>query len=403
MPRFLEKRGWRWSRGFTLIELLVVIAIIAVLIGLLLPAVQKVREAANRLRCQNNLKQMGLACHTYYDANNKLPPGGWFRQAGLSGPSIWNNDKGSLFVHILPYMEQDNLFRAIPDLNLNNDNNAIWEAEGLSWYNWDPSFKLSNPPVLPLKLPYIRCPSDDFNQDDPALYNYSGSLGPQCSFGPVECSYDPFVQNCNAAPPTVRNGAYIPATLSPPTFPGYDASPDRGGDPYQDPSKGNPTNNPAPGAPLGIVPKNVRGVFNRVGVVVRFGDITDGLSNTICMGEILPKELDLAANLTPYNPQNGEEGPSWARSDSCAACAVTMIPINYHTPFDDGGVCANPQINRHNWAVAEGFKSKHTGGCNFVFCDGSVHFISDTIGMQAYQYLGCRNDGQVISSSDVGF
>jgi prepilin-type N-terminal cleavage/methylation domain-containing protein/prepilin-type processing-associated H-X9-DG protein len=401
MPRFLEKRRW-WSRGFTLIELLVVIAIIAVLIGLLLPAVQKVREAASRLRCQNNLKQLGLACHTYNDANNKFPPGGSFRQLPDHSTSIWGADKGSLFVHTLPYIEQDNLYRAIPDLTFSNSIDAIWEAEAISWYS-----PQANPPVLPHKLPYIRCPSDPFNQDDPALYNYSGSMGPQCSFGPAECSYDPFMQNCNAVPLATgsgsgpaRHGSYIPDTLNPPTFPGYGASPDRGGDPYAGSGALNPTNNPPPNSPLGIVSANLRGIFNRQGAVVRFGDVTDGLSNTIAIGEILPNELDLAANLTPYNPQNGEEGPSWARSDSCAACATTIIPINYHTPFDDAGVCANPQINRHNWAVAEGFKSQHTGGCSFVFCDGSVHFLNQNISMQTFQYLGCRNDGQVISAGD---
>jgi prepilin-type N-terminal cleavage/methylation domain-containing protein/prepilin-type processing-associated H-X9-DG protein len=92
-------------RGFTLIELLVVIAIIAILIGLLLPAVQKVREAAARMKCQNNIKQNALACHSYNDANGKLPPA-W----GAAGTVAWFN---------MPYMEQDNVYR-LCNGNVNN-------------------------------------------------------------------------------------------------------------------------------------------------------------------------------------------------------------------------------------------------------------------------------------------
>jgi prepilin-type N-terminal cleavage/methylation domain-containing protein len=115
----------RGAAGFTLIELLVVIAIIAVLVGLLVPAVQKVRAAAARLQCQNNLKQIGLACHTYESANGSLPPGAGSRPSGAS-------NSPSTLALILPYVEQDNtykLFDFTQDVNNTAANAAARDQE----------------------------------------------------------------------------------------------------------------------------------------------------------------------------------------------------------------------------------------------------------------------------------
>src|SRR3954453_21442069 len=100
----------RARRAFTLIELLVVIAIIGVLIGLLLPAVQKVREAANRIKCANNLKQVGLAMHGYLDTFQTLPPNGVFT---LNGAAVVQASPWSALARLLPFIEQENLFRGI--------------------------------------------------------------------------------------------------------------------------------------------------------------------------------------------------------------------------------------------------------------------------------------------------
>jgi prepilin-type N-terminal cleavage/methylation domain-containing protein/prepilin-type processing-associated H-X9-DG protein len=310
-------RLWSRLRGFTLIELLVVIAIIAVLIGLLLPAVQKVREAANRMRCHNNLKQYCLALHGYHDTNGLFPPGGRF------GP---DDDRGSWQVYILPYMEEDSLYRKIP--NLESTFNAIPVAKDNK--------------VLPVHLPYLRCPSDTYDANS-FTSNYLGSMGPQCL--PVNCSFHPFDSYCNmpqwGIPASAADGE---TTLT----------------------------------------SQLRGMFCRRGAKVRLMDVSDGTSNTIMVGETLAGEHgDIKKSNAWY---------TWFGNSTIS----TIVPINYKTDVDDNPPCSQSQQRSiHNWAVAFGFKSNHPGGASFVFADGSVHFLNQNIDHITYQLLGCRNDGHV--------
>jgi prepilin-type N-terminal cleavage/methylation domain-containing protein/prepilin-type processing-associated H-X9-DG protein len=143
--------------AFTLIELLVVIAIIAILIGLLLPAVQKVREAATRLQCANNIKQMSLALHSCNDTNKRLPP-----QAGTFGGAYL----APLLFHLLPYIEQDNVWKMAAWLDYNasvgqsNPNQGTTVNVGIIWPTWD-SVNIGNYTWLrQTKISIYRCPSD---------------------------------------------------------------------------------------------------------------------------------------------------------------------------------------------------------------------------------------------------
>jgi len=143
--------------GFTLIELLVVIAIIAILIGLLLPAVQKVREAAARIKCTNNLKQIGIALHNYHDATGRFPPGASADIAPWKTPSTATDaDWGSSWmVHILAFMEQTSILNR-------------WQFSGQSgWQNNN-----NNTTIAGLTITNYRCPSTSL----PALNPYSAIL-----------------------------------------------------------------------------------------------------------------------------------------------------------------------------------------------------------------------------------
>jgi prepilin-type N-terminal cleavage/methylation domain-containing protein/prepilin-type processing-associated H-X9-DG protein len=357
------RRVFRGS-AFTLIELLVVIAIIAILIGLLLPAVQKVREAAARIKCTNNLKQMGLAMHTYHDTYDGFPKG---------NTGSWGNDHGSWMFLTLPYMEQDNLFRQVT---------SVVGPGGIGYNDprWDMQLAVTAK-VLPKLLPYGRCPSDPFDTTNPMFSSYIGSQGPQCNDGSCSPRVDPFNVNCNGRTGTFAGNPPVPQPITPPTHPGYGPSAAWGNTHDASLCRGIMCRGDGPGGPL-----------------IRMADVIDGLSNTIMLGEGLVEQMEF---------QRFGNSWGWAGYNSVSQ-GQTIQPINWPidgkkvgtTWSDCNSSCTalgvNPANCIWNWHVTWGFKSNHPGGANFCFGDGSVHFVRQTIDMRTYQYLGCRDDGQVV-------
>jgi prepilin-type N-terminal cleavage/methylation domain-containing protein len=170
---------WRpGRRGFTLVELLVVIAIIAVLIGLLVPAVQRVREAANRVRCANNLKQLGLACHIYDSDHRTLPPGylGPIPNEQQYGPDVDKFQHVGLLVYLLPYVEQEGLYHQL-QMQIDLDPSRV----GPAWYTNSNNWQLAQ-----TRIKLFECPSDNIADDTSAqgtalafhFYNYRAALVP---------------------------------------------------------------------------------------------------------------------------------------------------------------------------------------------------------------------------------
>jgi prepilin-type N-terminal cleavage/methylation domain-containing protein/prepilin-type processing-associated H-X9-DG protein len=361
----------RWvARAFTLIELLVVIAIIGVLIGLLLPAVQKVREAANRTKCQNNLKQLALACHNYHDTNGTLPPAGfmnpgdWSGNGNWSGDGGWQYDKGGFHLFILPYMEQDNLFSQVAKFDLYTPRvdtitrACFHDVNG----NLVPTDANGNPvpdtAVLPKILPYHRCPSDG-NHSGMHASNYVGNGG-IVDYGSswASCQRDPFS-------PLYCNGQAMTPQHSWTCY-----GEENGMFRYID----NPHQRP-----------------------LRLASASDGTTNTLLLGEdLIDKHIYLWGDQA-----NGVRGPF--TMDCGFQLHVGQIPINYPIQSADiaGGFCTpDPLHNLYNLTTAAGYKSNHPAGCNFAFLDGSIHFIQQGIDQITMIQLCVRNDGEAITAGD---
>jgi prepilin-type N-terminal cleavage/methylation domain-containing protein/prepilin-type processing-associated H-X9-DG protein len=330
-------------RGFSLIELLVVIAIIATLIGLLLPAVQKIREAANRMSCTNNLKQLGVAMHNYHDTYGKLPAG-----VGPYG-CCW----GTWQAYILPYIEQDNLVKLWVNLNGNSLTGPAYAVSP------------NNTNVTSKRLKLLTCPSDT----------------PNAPFGSPPLTSHNYAVNYG-------NTSFYQATLNGVSF---------GGAPFS----GYPSAwlNPSPAmlAEYGQnQPDNDR--FGKYGPLagqpqVAVGQITDGTTNTLLVAEVIQGQTDDlrgftwwggASGFTTWNPPNAN-APDVLTGGTCNVVAT------YNLPCTTIATNALPRM-----MVA---RSRHSGGLNAAYCDGHVAFISNTIDINVWRALSTSRGGEVVSNT----
>lgn len=366
-------------RGFTLIELLVVIAIIGVLIALLLPAVQAAREAARRAQCTNNLKQIGLACHNYLDSQGCFPPGAISTASGDG----WSGNFFPWTVLILPQLEGGTTYNAI------NINMGVGDArdrgEAFTAY-------LGVPGVF-------VCPSDGGREGGvrPWAGAYSGGYPNPLGQSPA---WDPPIN-----PATGQTLQVVPITNYAISWgDNYSGGSLMGGLPWETPP--NTVTMPPGQTRIGWhgywgTRNGLPGGFtNGTGALRGFGDyatmqivpiasVTDGTSNTILVGEVLPL---------------ADANNAFWTSTGCAS--GTTVPLGW----DSNSFPASDPACNGNWqgasaplgcryaASAKGFVSRHPGGANFLFADGSVHFLKKSISLITYCALGSRNGGEVLSS-----
>ncbi len=345
-------------RGFTLVELLVVIAIIGVLVALLLPAVQAAREAARRMQCANNLKQYGIAIHTYHDVWNKLPQAN-FLTAGQNNKwsHNWNLSIVGWQAVILPQMEQQPLYDKI-NFNYNVGGSPPPSTDTNLDAGWNSFVNAANGVrrARQIQIPSARCPSDSSaEEDDWAQANYCGSLGSQSTVSANGSCNQFYVMGIHRE-----------------NLPGG-SNPDHGN----------------------VVDQRwISGVFCRLGMHtgINFGAVRDGTSNTIFVGEVIPECHDHTAGWWHYNGMGTGHASTSAPINIRTTCAGTTAEAQ-DKGYPYNGLNGPDCVAKSNWNLSWGFKSWHPQGCQFVFGDGSVHFLNQTMNYATYQRLGGRRDG----------
>ena len=348
---------FRSRRGFTLIELLVVVAIIGVLIALLLPAVQRVREAAGRLQCQNNLRQLGIALHSHHGAAGHFPPGMTTALVSLT------NAEATGLTLLLPHLEQDNTRR-------------LYQFD-VPWY--DPV----NATAVAVPVPVFYCPSN----------RSGGSIELAAIATEWNTKLPPRVAACDYALCKGANAALLRNWQK--------------------------------------TPLEVRGVFGirrpDENGGVRFAEITDGTSSTIAIGDAAGGTTvyllrDLANPAAPViSPTTGQPVPaeqSWGAAGITDAdhpwyASIFAVTAQYGFASDPRDEPLNrrpvtPTVfgndpkgdNAKGLDSVSGFRSLHPGGGNFLFCDGSVHFLRQSIQPAVYRARSTYAGREVIGGDD---
>jgi len=347
------------KKGFTLIELLVVIAIIAVLIGLLLPAVQKVRDAASRLRCQNNMKQIGLALHNYHDTNQKFPAGAYNYRVNATSEKdsrLWK----SWLAQVLPFVEQTNLdndvqAKAAGALPLPSEmpyGNAVWDA----WYPWETNNRYL---ALGTPLSVFKCTADGRQDLATVVPGNPGS------------------------PPTLKVAFTGYVAVSGPDYLAWSKAPSGSFYGRETPGILVASNKYDPAAGNREVPVTNRGTTIQ--------GITDGSSNTLMVGE-RPPSADLVFGWW-------FAGAGW----DAAGSGDVLLGTNDFPDSADYPQCGTARLpfkagNINNVCDNFHFWSFHSGGTNFVMGDGSVRFLSYSTAPAVMNAMSTRAGGEVFDN-----
>ncbi len=328
-------------RAFTLIELLVVIAIIGTLVGLLVPAVQKVREAAGRMSCSNNLKQIGVALHNYHDTNRMFPPG--YTDGNTNPNSTPDNDVGPGWgwaAYLLPFVEQDTLYKQID----------FTKPVGVG----------PNAAVCQVPVRLYQCPSDGFIRDTFVVYDSSFST-------PIATVASANYVGCNGWIECFNGAGGNPGTAGNDGLVGGSGT---GG--------------------VGLFYRNSR---------TKIASVKDGLSNTIFVGE---RSSDHAP-VTWTGAIAGGRCPAWMANQPPTPYAPPPGPPYDNADFGEAFVLAHgnaTHVPSADFPIFDPdvFYSMHTHGANFLFGDGSVHFLSSSINPYTYQYLCTIAGGETFPS-----